>query len=390
MILYFLIISSEKNSDYYNGVNWRIRVRYITINLVEDGMKVAKTIFNEKGVVLINANAELTRPVINRLELLGYKGLLIDDKISEGIEYEENFVSQELKFSISKKLQNAIEMNSRNKNKNQLYGEIDGLKEIITEIIEEMFSSSNLHLNMLELKMFDNYTYFHSVNVAIISLAIAYHLKLNKNDMLVVGIAALLHDIGKVFVGVDLVNKPGKLNDEEFEIMKTHSKKGYDILSIGTNLSSKTTVSVLSHHEHYDGSGYPNGLIGDKIILYGRIICIADVYDALTSDRPYRKGYSVQEGVEFIMANCGKLFDPDLVKIFTAKVYPYPVGGSVCLSNGEIGLIVRNSDEFCLRPTIKIISDDVGKVIDLINNKDYRSVIITGELVEEMVTAQSQ
>lgn len=354
-------------------------MRYITINLVEDGMKVAKTIFNEKGVALINANAELTRPVIKRLELLGYKGLLIDDEISEGIEYEENFVSQELKFSISKKLQSALEIHSRNEN--HIYDEIDDLKEIITGIIEEMFSSSNLHLNLLELKMFDNYTYFHSVNVAIISLAIAYHLKLNKNEMLVVGISALLHDIGKVFVGVDILNKPGILNDEEFEIMKTHSKKGYEILSRGTNISSKTTVSVLSHHEHYDGTGYPNGLSGDKIILYGRIICIADVYDALTSDRPYRKGYSVLEGVEFIMANCGKIFDPELVKIFAAKVYPYPVGSSVNLSNGEIGLIIKNSDEFCLRPTIKIISDGAGKIIDLISNKEYLSVIITGELV---------
>lgn len=353
-------------------------MRYISINLVEEGMKVAKTIFNEHGVALINANSRLTKAIVNKLELLGYKGLLIEDKMSEDIEYEENFVSQNLKVSISKRLKNALAIYSNSEI--QLYDEIDDIQEIISGIIEEMFSKSDLHLNLLELKMFDNYTYFHSVNVAIISLAIAYHLKLNKNDMLIVGSAALFHDIGKTFVGTDILNKPGKLDDKEYAIMKTHSKKGYDILSRGTNLSAKTTVSVLSHHEHYDGSGYPNGLSGDKIILFGRIICIADVYDALTSDRPYRKGYTVLEGVEFIMANSGKLFDPELVKIFTSKVYPYPAGSMVKLSNGEVALVIQNSDEFCLRPKIKIISGDDSKIVDLINDKKYLSVIITGEL----------
>ncbi|HEY5584797.1 MAG TPA: HD-GYP domain-containing protein [Ruminiclostridium sp.] len=353
-------------------------MRYISINLVEEGMKVAKTIFNEQGVALVNANSQLSRAVINKLEFLGYRGLLIDDQISIGIEYEENFVSQELKTSISKRLINALALHS--KDESFLYDEIDGLKEIISGIIEEMFIKKDLHLNLLELKMFDNYTYFHSVNVAIISLAIAYKLKLNKNDMLIVGTAALLHDIGKIVVGKDILNKPGILSDEEYEIMKTHSKEGYDILSKSTSLSARTTVSVLSHHEHYDGTGYPNGLCGDKIIIFGRIISIADVYDALTSDRPYRKAYTVLEGIEFMMANSGKLFDPELVKIFTSKVYPYPVGSSVKLSNGEVGLIISNSAEVCLRPTIKILSGDNSKIVDLINDKNYLSVIIIGEM----------
>jgi len=342
-------------------------------------MKVARTIFNEQGVALINANSKLTTSIINKLEFLGYKGLLIEDEMSEGIEYEENFVSQELKISISKRLKNALAVHSNDESK--LGNEVDGLKDIISGVIEEMFSKRELNLNLLELKMFDNYTYFHSVNVSIISLSIAYHLNLNKNEMLTVGIAALLHDIGKIFVGTDILNKPDKLTEEEYEIMKTHSKKGYDILSKDTNIPAKTTVTVLSHHEHYDGSGYPNGLVGDKIILYGRIVCIADVYDALTSDRPYRKGYTVLEGVEYLMANSGKLFDPELVKIFTSKVYPYPVGSSVKLSNGEVGLVIQNSKEFCLRPTIKIVSDHDSKIIDLINDKKYLSVIIEGELI---------
>ncbi|MDF2985293.1 MAG: metal dependent phosphohydrolase [Eubacterium sp.] len=349
-------------------------MRYLTIDLVQEGMRVGKTIFNEQGVVLLNANAVLTRATIDRLEFLGYKGLIIEDEISEDIEYNENFVSNEVKFSLARKLNNAILVNTDNKE--NLYKEIDNLKLLISDLINEMLSKREINLNLLELKMFDNYTYFHSVNVAIISLAIAYHLKMNKADMLTIGTAALLHDIGKIYIGTEILNKPGSLTEEEFEIMKTHSKKGYDILSNGNNLSVKTTVSVLSHHEHYDGSGYPNGLTGENIILSGRIICIADVYDALTSDRPYRKGCSVLEATEYIMANSGSLFDPELVALFISKVNPYPVGSSVRLSNGEIGIVVNNSEKLCLRPTIKIIEEN--RIVDLFNDKDYLSIVITG------------
>lgn len=338
-------------------------------------MCVGKTIFNEHGAVLINANTALTKAAIDKLQFLGYKGLLIDDEISKDIAYTENFVTNEVKFSISNKLNSTVMKHAQGKDMTE---DIDNLKSMISDIVDQMLSKRELHLNLLELKLFDNYTYFHSVNVAIISLAIGYSLKLCNSDLVNLGTAALFHDIGKIFIGTELLNKPGKLTPEEYEIMKTHSKKGYEILSSGNNLSVKTTVAVLSHHEHYDGSGYPNGLVGDKIVLFGRIICIADVYDALTSDRPYRKGCSILEGVEYIMGNSGSMFDPDLVKIFSTKIFPYPVGSSVTLSNGEVGLVIQNSEEFCLRPLIKIISDDQNRIIDLIRNKDYLSVIITG------------
>ncbi|OPX43534.1 cyclic di-GMP phosphodiesterase response regulator RpfG [Ruminiclostridium hungatei] len=350
-------------------------MRYLAINLVQEGMKVGKTIFNEQGVVLISANSVLTSPAINKLEQLGYKGLLIDDEFSQGVEYHENFVSNEVRVSLAKKLNSALNLSSCGKIP---HSEIDGLQSMLSDIVDEMLSRREINLNLLELKMFDNYTYFHSVNVAVIALAIAFNMKLKRSDMLIVGTAALLHDIGKLFIGTEIVNKPGSLTDEEYEIMKTHSEKGYKVLSSGNGLSLKTTISVLSHHEHYDGSGYPNGLAGEDIILFGRIICIADVYDALTSDRPYRKGCSVIEAIEYVMANSGTLFDPKLVKIFSSKIYPFPEGATVLLSNGETGLVLSNNHEFCLRPKLKITSGSDHRIVDLIYDTEYRSVVITG------------
>ena len=350
-------------------------MRYLAINLVQEGMRIGKKIYNEQGAVLLNTNSVLTKSIIEKLEYLGYKGLLIDDEQSEDLEYQENYVSNEVRISLAKKLNSALTLDSDEKT---LSSEFENLQTMISDIVDEILSKRELNLNLLELKMFDNYTYFHSVNVAIISLAIAYHLKLSRMDMLTVGTAALLHDIGKLFIGADLLNKPGSLTEDEYEVIKTHCRKGYDILSIGNNLSIKIAVSVLSHHEHYDGTGYPNGLSGEDIILFSRIISIADVYDALTSNRPYRKGSSVLEAIEYIMANSGTLFDPQLVKIFTSRVYPYPVGASVALSNGETAVVVSNNRELCLRPNLKIISKKGNPIVDMLRDRNYRSVVISG------------
>lgn len=350
-------------------------MRYLAINLVQEGMRISKDIYNEHGAVLLSKNSELTRSMIEKLEYLGYKGLLIDDGQSEDLEYQENFVSNEVRISLARRLNSVLTVDNDEKT---LSKEIENLQTIISELVDEILSKRELNLNLLELKMFDSYTYFHSVNVAIISLAIAYHLKLSRMDMLIVGTAALLHDIGKIFVGAHLLNKPARFTEDEYEIIKTHCQKGYDILSVGNNLSIKIAEAVLSHHEHYDGTGYPNGIKGEEINLFSRIICIADVYDALTSNRPYRKGSSVMEAIEYIMANSGTLFDTRLVKIFTSRVYPYPVGASVKLSNGEMAVVVSNNREFCLRPKLKIISNKGHRIVDMLFDRDYRSVVING------------
>jgi len=350
-------------------------VRYLTINLVQEGMRIGKDVYNEKGAVLLNKYTVLTKSIIDKLKYLGYKGLLIDDEQSEDLEYQENYVSNEVRISLAKKLNSALTMGS---NEKALSKEIENLQTVIANLVDDILSKKELNLNLLELKMFDSYTYFHSVNVAIISLAIAYHLKLSRSDMLIAGTAALLHDIGKLLIGTDLINKPGSFTDDEYEIIKTHCRKGYEILSSGNNLSVKIAEAVLSHHEHYDGTGYPNGLKGEEISLFSRIICIADVYDALTSNRPYRRGCSVLEAIEYIMAYSGTLFDPGLVKIFTSRVYPYPVGASVELSNGETAVVVSNNKEYCLRPKVKIISKEGNRIIDMLIDRDYRSVVING------------
>ena len=137
---------------------------------------------------------------------------------------------------------------------------------------------------------------------------------------------------------------------------------GYDYISTRFNLNFSAKQAILDHHEKYDGTGYPNGLAGDKISLFGRIIAIADVYDAMTSDRPYRKGIVPSEVIEFLMGSSHTAFDPELVLLFIRKIAPYPIGTYVRLSNNYIGMVIQNYSDFCMRPRVRIFkhgSEDV-------------------------------
>jgi len=218
----------------------------------------------------------------------------------------------------------------------------------------------------------DNYTYAHCVNVAVISLILGISLNLSKRNLTYLCIGALIHDIGKSFIPSEILQKPGKLTPEEFEVIKNHSLYGYKFLNNFFSLSSHIKLIVLQHHERFDGLGYPNSISGNKISYLARIVSIADVYDALTSDRPYKRAMCPSDALEYLMSNAGTLFDHDMLNVFCKIVIPFPQGTIVSLSNGDIGVVEETMPNFPLRPTIKILKSDypnkVGSKVNLIEN----------------------
>lgn len=176
------------------------------------------------------------------------------------------------------------------------------------------------------------------------------------------GISALLHDVGKLYTPSEILDKPEKLTYEEFQIIKQHSENGFRYIKENLDIDTKVYLGIYQHHEKYDGTGYPLNIKGEKISLFARIISIADVYDALISDRPYRKGVLPSEGIEHIMGGSGTLFDHRLVKIFSKKIAPYPIGTCVNLSNDLVGIVSKNHPSYSLRPSVKIIQAD-NKII---------------------------
>lgn len=327
-------------------------MRFVPINCIRDGMTSGRKLLGKNGELLLNVGSIIHTSYIDKLKELGYIGIYIEDDLSSDIQISE-VISQTLRFKTVKAIKNAFIMIENGKSISQDY--VNNIQSLINDITENILSNKNLLINLIDLKVFDDYTYYHSVNVGVLSIILGAAVNLNKTQLCNLGLASMLHDIGKVFVPKDILNKAGKLTNEEFEIIKTHSHKGYEYLKKIPNLPIPSCTAILQHHERFDGQGYPMGTKGNKIPIFSKIIAIADVYDALTSNRSYRDAIVPSEAIEYIMGGCGSLFDPALVDIFIQKIAPYPIGTCVSLSNGMIGLVTDNYSDCCLRPNVKII-----------------------------------
>ncbi|ADQ07800.1 metal dependent phosphohydrolase [Caldicellulosiruptor hydrothermalis 108] len=326
-------------------------MRFVDIDHLEEGMIVGKDIVDLNGNILLRAGVVLNDFYIERLKEKKFNGIYIEDEISYGI-IPSDVIPQQLKLKMMKILHLIAE-------KELSYdSSIEEIKKVIIDVVEEL-TRTDAYLNIVELKSIDEYLYSHSVNTTLISLLIGIEMKLNKNELYNLGMSALLHDIGKKFIGQEILNKPGKLTEEEFEKVKMHPIWGYKYAK-DMGFSLLVCSGIIDHHEKYNGEGYPNKKKGKQISLYGRIISVADVYDALISTRTYRKAFPPHEAFEYIISQAGIHFDNEVVNGFMHRVFPYPVGTIVQLSNGMVGIVVRNHRSFPLRPDVKVlkIKDD--------------------------------
>ena len=240
--------------------------------------------------------------------------------------------------------------------------------ELFSTMMEELLSKKNILVNLVDIKSMDNYTYQHSVNVAVLSLILGLRLKLNRIELQDLCIGALVHDIGKILTPKSILLKEDTLTESELEIMRQHTTKGFDYIKNIPEVTAMSRAIALQHHERYDGSGYPEGRKGEKIHKFGRIVAIADVYDALTSDRPYRRALSPSEALEYIMAGGASQFDYEMVKTFAQVIVPYPEGTLVALSTGEYAVVEEVFQNYPLRPKVKIIKSDIPDRINAVVN----------------------
>ena len=185
--------------------------------------------------------------------------------------------------------------------------------------------------------------------------------------------AGLLHDLGKSEIPNEILNKPGRLTDEEFAVIKKHPIYGYNLIKDKTELSPEILLGVLQHHEKINGKGYPMGVTDNKLTPFARLLSIADIYDALVTERPYKKGFTPRDSVEMIMAMTGEL-DIKFIKVFMESVILYPVDSYVKLSNGELGKVVENVVGYPTRP--KVVGLTTGKVYNLYEDTNCASIII--------------
>lgn len=226
--------------------------------------------------------------------------------------------------------------------------------ELVEEISASVMRNPGALISLARLKSADDYTYMHSVAVCALMVALARQLKLDENLARELGMAGLLHDMGKAFLPHAVLSKPGKLTDEEFSIIKQHPEEGHKTLLEGGAVGEIPLDVCLHHHEKMDGSGYPEHLPGDKISLYAKMGAVCDVYDAITSNRPYKSGWDPAESIRKMAEWCKGHFDEQIFQSFVKSIGIYPIGSLVRLGSGRLAVVMEQSEKSLMTPTVKV------------------------------------
>ncbi|NNF95523.1 MAG: HD-GYP domain-containing protein [Halobacteria archaeon] len=237
----------------------------------------------------------------------------------------------------------------------------DTARELVGEMADSISRSPNAMLWLTHMKKRDEYTSIHCMNVCILALTFGCTLGLDKAQLHTLGLGALLHDIGKMKVPLEILNKPGRLTEEEFEVVKSHSMNGYNLLRQKKDMPTEVMKIVRSHHERINGRGYPQGLSGELIDQLTQITSIVDVYDAITSDRCYHDGIAPYEALKNMFEWAGENFNAELVENFIKCLGIYPIGSMVKLNSGHIGIVVSASEKARLRPIILVVINKSGE-----------------------------
>lgn len=332
-------------------------MRYIDMEKVRPGMMLGRGIYDFSDRTLLADGKLLTEELIERLIERGYPGIYIEDELSKDIQIQET-ISAEIRNRAVRSLQDL---------------NIDDTLAVARKIVDQILETKTVSLDLVDMRSFDDYTYRHSVNVAVLSTVIAMGMGYSQEDLIEVCVSAIFHDLGKLLIDKDILNKPGKLNAMENEIMRRHPQMSYDMLAEKWNISTRIRMGALCHHENEDGSGYPNGLSGEHIHPFAKIIHVTDVYDALSSKRPYKEACSFSEALEYLMGGCGTMFDKEIVDAFLKFVPVYPKGSTVELSDGREAVVLENSAQNLLRPKLRLMN---GETLDLMEGTENRKITI--------------
>ncbi|MEJ8554769.1 HD-GYP domain-containing protein [Tepidibacter sp. Z1-5] len=347
-----------------------VNVNYIDVEKYE--YYVAKSIYSN-GIVLLQENVKLNLNYIKQLDSKNIQYIYISDEISEGIEPNDT-ISIEKYREVKEVIKDQFNMAKKGKN---IGLNMNIINNTISELLDTITSKRDISYSINEIRMSDDYLYEHSLNVMVSCLYTGILMQYDKMKLQKLALGAILHDIGKVFVDSDILNKPGKLTSEERVEIEKHPELGYRYVSdnYGNEISALSKQIILQHHEKWNGKGYPNQLSGDLIYEMARICSVADVFDALTADRVYRKKIPIYKASEYIYSLGYNDFDFDIVKLFLSRIVKFKQGSIVKLSDGAKGIVYDQNKHMLDRPIIKLLVNKNGK------NMAHKNIFI--DLIEE-------
>lgn len=329
-----------------------VNKKIVNISECKIGSVLAEDIFNYNNIKAVSKNTIINEYIKKKLLELGVFEIRIYENVQDREDYNKNTEYNNFKKeyediigSTQKLILDIFVENEVNCNK---------IIEVTNNIYNTVFEAEYIMKYMSDLKDVDEYTFIHSVNVAFYSMLIGRWMKMSEDEMKVLIQAGVLHDIGKMKVDNNILNKPGRLTYDEFEEMKKHTIYGYNIIKEKSYIDDNIKKTILSHHERMDGSGYPYGLSGDNINLYARIIAIADTYDAMTSNRVYKKKVTPFKSFNMFLTEGLSIYDIKILNIFLNNISTYYIGSNVILSNGEKGKVVYIPPNDILSPIVKV------------------------------------
>jgi len=338
-------------------------MRLMPISKCLPGMRLAKNIYNEDGMVLLAVNVELTQRLIDRLFSHGLDYIYISDPRTDDIVLEE-IISDETRNRAIVEVRNTFRKVMEDAHKRGAVSYYDmgrKFRDIMKMMIDDLSTHRGAMVMLNNMNIKDDYLFQHSVNVGIYAIMLGISFGYSRENLETLGLGALLHDIGKMKVPLDILRKPGSLTNAEFEEMKNHTLYGYQLLKDEPNVPLLSAHCALQHHERMNGSGYPRGIHEVEINEFARWVGLVDSYDAMTSTRVYRRPLLPHEAMEQLFTGSATLYDQSQIALFRDKIAIYPLGIAVKLNTGEQGIVSKLNIAVPHRPVVRVLQDEGGQ-----------------------------
>ena len=329
----------------------------VSVGFLEAGMVAARNVHSAEGRLLVTKDTVLSEAMVANIQKTSLGSIYVRNPLFQDIEAEE-VVTEDNRRKAVMALKSAVTAYQKTK-----VLDIQPLKKVLRELVVEIIRNRDSMIHQLDMRTYQDYIYAHSVNTCVLSVLIAVNLDYPEGKLTDLALGTMLHDIGMMMLPDALLMKMGNLTPEESKQVQQHPEDGFNILRTVREIPITVAHIAYQHHERVDGKGYPRNLTADKILEVAKVAAVADTFDALVSDRPYRKGMVPHEAYEVMMALADSYVDRDILHLFLTHVAIYPVGSVVQLDNGQHGVVTKVLPRLQTRPQVRLLTDQQGNLL---------------------------
>ncbi|GEO26324.1 phosphodiesterase [Alicyclobacillus acidoterrestris] len=340
-------------------------MRWVALKYIKPGAVLAQRVADGRGRTLLARGIVLTDSLIMRLKRVGIRAVCIENAGTEDVVVTE-MVEEQTKIEIlSMTYETLAALSSSTSFSYKVKPTFlrSQFGPLLSEIIHQLRQHNGAGEQLGSVYLSDGELFHHSVNVTFYALTLGLQQQMSETDLIDLGIGTLLHDVGKMRIPQDILRKPGRLSHAEYRTVQLHAQFGYDILKDIRDISTKSSLVALQHHERLDGSGYPWGLKAPEIHPFAQLTAVADVYEALTANRVYRQAYLPHEAYDILLADKGTKLSSAVIDAFAQTISIYPIGMSVRLSNGDGAVVIKPSADNRQVPIVRAIENERGEPI---------------------------